>query len=509
MDSTANRVFKNTGFLYLKMSITMFISLWTTRVILNSLGATDYGIFNIVGGAIAFLGFLNSTMVNTTQRFMNYAEGEGKMEKKKVIFNVSIVLHFATAIIFCVFLLIGGYFFFNGVLNIPSDRIFAAKVVYASLMVSTMFTVMTVPYDATINAHENMKYYAIIGVIESLLKLGVAYATVFSHSDKLVLYGILMTSIPLIMLTVMRVYCRRHYEECRVSLKRYWDRQTAKEITSFVGWNFMGSTSSLLGNYGLGIVLNHFYGAIANAAHGIATQVNGMLLVFSLNMQKSLNPVIAKSEGAGLRERMIRITLTGNKFTFCLFAFFSIPAIIEMPYLLRLWLKNVPQYAIIFTQLVLVRTLIEQTIVFFNTAIGAEGHISGINKVTIFTNFIPLVASFILFSYGYPAVWLYIVSIMVFGILNIFIKTFFMVKNCKMELRAFFRQLFLPILAAVAIQIPISLLPSIFMNESFLRLIITIIVSSITFLIVFGKIGLNQHEYALVASTIKSRFRNK
>ena len=507
METTANRVMKNTGFLYLKMSITMFISLWTTRVILNSLGADDFGIFSTVGGAIAFLGFLNSTMVNTTQRFMNYAEGEGKMEKKKVIFNVSIVLHLITAFIFCILLLIGGVFYFNGVLDIPSDRIFAAKVVYACLMVSTMFTVMTVPYDATINAHENMKYYAIIGVVESLLKLGVAYATVFASSDKLVLYGILMACIPLITLTVMRIYCHRHYEECHVSLKRYWDKNMAKEITSFVGWNFMGSTSSLLGNYGLGIVLNHFHGVIANAAHGIATQVNGMLMVFSLNMQKSLNPVIAKSEGAGQRERMIRLTLTGNKITFCLFAFFSIPAIIEMPYLLRIWLKNVPQYAIIFTQLVLVRTLIEQTIAFFNTAIGAEGHISGINKVTIFTNFIPVVVSIILFSYGYPAVWLYIVSIMVFGILNIFIKTFFMVKNCKMELHVFLRQMFLPLLAAIAIQVPISLLPSLLMNESFIRLLLTIIISSITFIIAFGKISLNHREYAMITSTIKAKLR--
>ena len=160
MSSTANRVVKNTGFLYAKMGITMFISLYTTRLILNSLGAADFGIFNIVGGAIAMLGFLNAAMAGATQRFMSYSEGEGNKKKQKSIFNISILLHFFIALAAGIALLIAGYFFFNGILNIPADRIFAAKVVYGSLIVSTMFTVMSVPYDAVLNAHENMKYYA-------------------------------------------------------------------------------------------------------------------------------------------------------------------------------------------------------------------------------------------------------------------------------------------------------------------------------------------------------------
>ena len=163
--STVNRVIKNTGFLYAKMCITMFISLYTTRLILNSLGASDFGIFNIIGGAIAMLGFLNAAMASATQRFMSYSEGEGDKEKQKSIFNVSFILHLIISFIVGIALLIAGYFFFNGILNIPSDRIFAAKVVYGSLIISTMFTVMTVPYDAAMNAHENMRYYAIVGIL--------------------------------------------------------------------------------------------------------------------------------------------------------------------------------------------------------------------------------------------------------------------------------------------------------------------------------------------------------
>lgn len=246
--STANRVIKNTGYLYAKMGITMFISLYTTRLILNSLGATDFGIFNIVGGAIAMLGFLNASMASATQRFMSYAEGEGNKDKQKNIFNVSVVLHLLISLLVGVVLLIAGYFFFNGILNIPADRIFAAKVVYWSLIVSTMFTVMTVPYDAVMNAHENMKYYAIVGIIESLLKLSVALVVVYTLSDKLIIYGMLMACIPLITLTIMRVYCHKHYVECVIAPKKYWHKGLMKEMTSFAGWSFLGSMSSLVGN---------------------------------------------------------------------------------------------------------------------------------------------------------------------------------------------------------------------------------------------------------------------
>lgn len=217
--STSTRVIKNTGYLYAKMFITMFISLYSTRLILKSLGASDFGIFNIVGGAIAMLGFLNAAMASTTQRFMSFSEGEGNKHKQKIIFNLGFSLHFLLSLIVGIILTIAGFIFFNGGLNIPIERIFAAKIVYCSLIISTIFTVMTVPYDALINAHENMKYYAIIGILESILKLITAVICVYTSKDKLITYGILMACIPLITLTIMRIYCHKKYEECVISPK--------------------------------------------------------------------------------------------------------------------------------------------------------------------------------------------------------------------------------------------------------------------------------------------------
>lgn len=494
MSSTANRVIKNTGFLYAKMGITMFISLYTTRLILNSLGASDFGIFNIVGGAIAMLGFLNGAMASATQRFMSYSEGEGDKEKQKSIFNVSFLLHFGISFVVGIALLIAGYFFFNGILNIPADRVFAAKVVYGSLIVSTMFTVMTVPYDAAMNAHENMKYYAVVGILESLLKLAVAFACVYTSYDKLIVYGSLMACIPLITLTIMRIYCHRHYEECVIAPRTYWHKGLMKEMTSFAGWNFLGSASSMVGNYGIGLVLNHFHGALLNAAQGVAGQLSGLLSVFSNNMLKALNPLITKTEGAGERDKMLKATTTGCKFSFYMLAIFAIPAIVEMPYVLKLWLKNVPQWAVVFTQLQLVRTLIEQTTITLGTALSAEGRIKRINQVTGIINIAPIILIYVLFSLGYSPVFMYVVNISIFGVLLSTAKVYFMKTHCGMGYSYYARNILYPILCTTIPPLAGAYLITFLIDEGFGRLITTSCISSIIFLFSLYKFGVTQEE---------------
>lgn len=501
--STATRVIKNTGYLYAKMGITMFISLYTTRLILNSLGASDFGIFNIVGGAIAMLGFLNGAMASATQRFMSYSEGEGNKEKQKSIFNVSLVLHFGIAFIVGIALLIAGYFFFNGILNIPADRIFAAKVVYGSLIVSTMFTVMTVPYDAAMNAHENMKYYAIVGILESLLKLAVAFACVYTSYDKLIVYGSLMACIPLITLTIMRMYCHKHYEECSIRIKKYWDKGLMKDMTSFAGWNFMGSASSLIGNYGNGLVLNHFFGTLLNAAQGIANQLNGILMVFSNNMLKALNPVITKTEGAGNREKMLQATTTGCKFSFYMLAIFAIPAIIEMPYLLKLWLKDVPEWAVIFARLQLVRTLIEQTTATLSTSLSAEGRIKRINQITSIINLMPVIIIYFLFSVGCSPVSMYVINISIFGILLSISKIYFMKSHCGMSYSYYFRNIFIPILTTFLPVYFCSCITIYTMEEGFVRLVLTTGICCCLFILFVYRLGMTKEEKSIIVQLIK------
>lgn len=500
MPSTANRVIKNTGFLYAKMGITMFISLYTTRLILNALGAEDFGVFNIVGGAIAMLGFLNAAMAGATQRFMSYSEGEGNLEKQKKIFNISFVLHLGISVLMGIVLLIAGYFFFNGILNIAPERMYAAKVVYASLIVSTIFTVMTVPYDAVLNAHENMFYYSIVGIVESLLKLAVALAVVYVAGDKLVLYGILMAIIPLITITIMRVYCHRKYSECLIAPKQYWNKHLMKEMTGFAGWSFLGSSTSMLGNYGLGILLNHFFGTLLNAAQGVAGQLNGLLYVFSSTMMKALNPIIVKNEGSGDRAAMIESSLIGCKYSFYLFSFFAIPFLIETPQILKLWIVIVPDWTVVFCKLAIIRTLIELLTLTLNTSLGAQGKIKKLSITKSFLNLLPLPIIYLAFKFGYPPTSMYFISILIWGLLEGTVNIYFMRKNCGLKISDFNNKVLFKILLVFLIVYSVSTIPSFFYFNSIYRLFFTFFLSSITFCITVIFIGMNNYE--------KTVFRN-
>ena len=492
--SVVNKVVKNTGFLYAKMGITLFISLYTTRLILNTLGIEDFGIFNIVGGAIAMLGFLNSAMAGSTQRFMSYSEGKGNKEKQKAIFNISLILHFFIALIVALFLIIMGYFFFNGILNINPERVFASKVVYGSLVISSVFTMMSVPYDAVLNAHENMLYYSIVGIIESFLKLGVALALINFSGDKLILYGILTSSIPLITLTIMRIYCHKNYEECVISPKLYWENNLRKEMTNFAGWGFASASSSMVGNYGVGILLNHFFGTILNASFGIAAQLNGQIVAFSNTMMKALNPAIVKSEGSGERKSMLKFTLLGCKFSFFLFSFFAIPFLIETPMILHIWLKNVPSWAVVFCRLAILRTMIEQLTMPLNTAISAQGEIKSYSLVKTILFLIPLPLIFFLFSEGYPAYSMLIVTLIIGGIADGINSLVFAINKCGLLLSDYFEEVIKKVTVVFLISFILGLVPLSIIGDSIDRLIFVILVSMLSFLFVLFIFGFSKEE---------------
>jgi O-antigen/teichoic acid export membrane protein len=499
----AKKVIRNTGILYVKMGVTMFISLYTTRLILDSLGVIDFGIFNIVGGAIAMLGFLNSTMASATQRFMSFAIGSGNVEKEKNVFNVSILLHFLIALILGVALVIMGYFFFNGILNISPNRINAAKLVYYFMIVSTMLTIMTVPYDAVLNANENMLYFAIIGIVESFLKLAVAFIVFYTLADKLIIYGVLMAAISLVIMISMRIYCHRSYVECVFEPRKYFDKDLMKEMTNFASWNFLGSASSIIAGYGSGIILNHFHGTILNAANGIAGQLNGQLLVFSNTMQKALNPVITKSEGEGNRELLIKATLSGSKISFLLFAFFSIPFLIETHYILKLWLKNVPIWTLLFVQFAIVFTLIEQITGTLGTAISAVGNIKKINIYTSLVITLNLLALYIVFQLGLPPNYMPMLAILVACCITL-IKIYYAKKYCGITYGIFFKEVIVPILIVFCLSLTLGFIPNLLMDSSFLRLILVCLLSSATFVVVSFMFAFTINEKLILRNLTKA-----
>ncbi len=490
------------------MAVTVFISLYTTRLLLNSLGASDFGVFNVVGGAIAMLTFLNTAMASATQRFMSISEGEGNTEKQKQIFNISIILHTIIAIVVVVIMELFSLILFDGVLNIDSHRIFAAKLIYQFLIVSTMFTIMTVPYDAVINAHENMLYYTIVGIVESVMKLVIAIFVVYTTNDKLITYGFLMATLSFVIMIVLRVYCHKRYIECSIDVKRYFNKLLMVEMTHFAGWTFLGSASSIISGYGSNIILNHFFGTRLNTATGISGQLNGQMLTFSNVLQKALNPVITKSEGSGDSVAMKKITLSGSKVSFLLFAFIAIPFLIETPYILKLWLGNIPEWALIFCRLMVIFTLLEQLTRTFGTAIAATGKVKYVNLVNSFFMFLGIPILYFVFKAGVSPVFLPASSVffaVVYSILNIVYGN----RYCNIEYGDYFKSVFLRVMIVFLLSYLAGLSPLLFMTESLFRVLLVSLFSILIFIISTYYIGLESGERKIVINLFNKIFLNR
>lgn len=486
----------------------MFVSLYTTRLILQSLGSSDYGIFSVVGGAITMLGFLNSTLAYTTQRFLTYAEGEGNHYKQCKIFNISLSLHVLIAVLTVLFQLGVMYPLFNGILNIPDEREVAAKIVYLCLIFSTIITIVNATYDAVLNAHENMRFYSLIGILDALLRLLVVIACSHTSYDRLIFYGILMALIPVITHVVTRCYCDKKYSECKVDIRKYWDYKLVKEIATFSGWNFFIAMSSLFSVQGVGLTLNHFYGSKLNAAQGIAIQLNGYLSVFASNMIKAINPTIVKSAGAKATTSMHMITLLGCKYSTYLIMLFAVPCILEIKFLLKIWLGPVPDWTALFCILQITQAIMLQMVSPIATAVYAQGNIKFYSIFKTTMNLMPLLTTYIAFSFGAPPYWLYILMIIFYVIGGNVVIMVFAKKNCNFSFMEYFKDVSVPIHIVLLIMFVFGLITILYMQDSFLRLITTAIFTSLGFILGVFSFGMKSFEKVYIKSTL-SRVRNK
>lgn len=499
----AHRVAKNTGILYTRMAITIFISLYSTRLLLSGLGANDFGLFNVIGGSIAMLGFLHASMASSSQRFMSHAQGSGDVDKMINIFNVSFTLHLLIGFIVFFVLEIAGLFFFSGFLNIPPDRLFVAKIVYQCVIVSTLFSIISVPYDAVINAHENMLLYSITSIIEALCKLGIAVYISKTTFDRLLVYAILTASLSVSLLLFQRIYCHIKYVECKINLVKYFDKTLFKAMTNFGGWSFLGSFVGLVGNYGSGILINIFFTPIVNAAQGIANQINGQVGAFSTIMLQALNPAIVKSEGAGNRGLVLKATMTGSKLAFSLFALFCIPIFIEMPYILKIWIKSFPQDTVIFCRLLLIKSLLEQPFYVLITSIGAQGNIKKPILIKSIILILPLPITYFLYRMGQPPYIIYVVFIAC-NLLKDFLNLYFAHTNLGLSISTFFKEVIVRCILITLIIFSLSYLPLFYLNQGLERLAIVLFLSFTTFLISFYFILINNQEQKLIVKIISS-----
>jgi O-antigen/teichoic acid export membrane protein len=475
------------------MLITIFISLYSTRLVLNALGAQDYGIFNLVGGVIAMLSFLNMAMTISTQRYMSFHLGAGDIEKQKEVFNSSVLLHFLMGITLVALFEIVGAYAFDHVLNMPADRIATAKTIFHFMVVSTFFTIASVPYDATLIARENMPLIAVLGVFEGLSKLAIAISLQYTAGDKLVVYGALMAGLTVLLLLIKRLYCSFKYPESKVRVRKYFNKSLLKEMFSYAGWNMFGAGSVVARNQAQAMILNVFFGAIINAAYGIANQVNAQLTYFSVTMLQSLNPQIIKSEGSGDRPRMLRLSMIASKFSFLLLSFFAIPVIIEAPFILKLWLKNVPDHTVILCRLIIVCSLVNQLTQGIQVAIQSVGKIKVYQMVVSFLVIINLPIAYALLKAGAPPQAVLIGAICT-EIVAVAYRIFAAHRIAGMPVPEYLYKVVLRAVLPVALAAAISLLPQFVMHEGFARLLVTgcVSVTAITLSVKF--LGLTPYE---------------
>lgn len=312
--SNNKRIAKNTLFLYLRMIVVIIIGLYTSRVILQTLGVEDYGIYNLVGGIVSMLSFLNSAMVGASQRFISYELGCNNIQKLKKVFATSIIAHCTLAVII---LIIGetiGLWFVNTQLNINADRMIAANWVYQCSIGIFLLTIVSVPFNACIVAHERMKAFAYVSILEAILKLLIVYVLLIVLIDKLITYSILMLCTSTITSCIYVLYCRHNFEESRTTV--IGDKRLFREMFAFTSWSIIGNFGFTFRDQGSNIILNLFYGTTLNAARGIAQQVNGIISNFAGNFIMALNPQITKQYASGKTEQSVKLVYTGSRFSF-------------------------------------------------------------------------------------------------------------------------------------------------------------------------------------------------
>ena len=448
--------------------------------------------------------FLNAAMTQASQRFMSYAHGKGDDTTQKSIFNISFVLHLAIGLLAVMLLEIIGPFLFDSTLKIDPNRIDAAKTIYQFMIVSTFFTIISVPYDAVINAHENMLFVALLGIIESFLKLGIAFYVTQVLADKLITFGFLMALLSVIVMIIKYLYTSKKYEEAQINIRKHFNKTLFKEMSSFTGYTLLGQSTSIISFYGQGFVLNIFFGTIVNAAQGIASQVSGQLGAFAGTMLKALNPLITKSEGAGNRQLMINASFTGSKISFFLLIFFYIPVILEMQTIFKYWLIEIPEYTIIFCKILLFRNLIEQLYLTLYSSISSVGNIRHFQIYNAILNLFPLPITYMLFSWGFPPTTLYVIFL-IYSLFQGAIYLYFAKRECGISIKSYFDDVVVKAVVPSLIILLIVLVPYNFIEVEPYRLLFVVVVNTFAFLLTIWFVGLSKIEKDFLLQIVKRK----
>lgn len=499
----SNRVILNTVILYTKMGITILVGLISTRLVLNALGVEDYGIYNLVAGLVSMLTFLNTSLAASSQRFLSFALGQKDEAKLRKVFYYSLVLHLIIGV--CVILLIEtiGIYCIKHILTISPGKQQDTLYILHLLSGSVFFSIVSVPYIAVLISRENMFLLSVIEITEALLKLAGVIFLLYYSGNKLIMYSVIVVCATTAAFLLRVTVCRYKYKETIFRIHPLNDKPLLKELTSFAGWYTFASIGSIGRFQGIPILLNIFFGVVINAAYGIANQVNGLMQFFATAILQSIRPQIIKSEGAQDRDRMQRLALIACRYMFYLCAIFSIPLILEMPYVLHLWLDNPPEYTVGFCRLVLTATMLFMITCGLGTAIDATGKIKWMYIIMGCLHFLNLPIGYLLLKMGmsaYSVLWAIVGEEMI----CMWVRMKLADSIVGISMKRFFKDIIRPILTVTATTFLAGLLVTTNMEPGFIRLVLCCIVCSTVFLFLCWTWGMGQSEKQNIACIINN-----
>ncbi len=497
------RIAKNTLMLYFRQVLVLFVSLYTVRVVLNVLGVEDYGIYSVVASLVAISSFLPGSLASSTQRFFSFALGEDNKDKLNKTFSVNLILYGAIALIAFMFLETLGLWFVNQHLALPVERVDTAHTLYQLSILIFVASVFRSPFMAIIIAHEDMKIYAYASILEVLMKLGVVFLLMYLPWDKLELYGVLLLGVACINSATYIGFCLIKYEECQFR-KFHWDASLLREIVGFTGWTVFGQITSVARTNAITVLLNQMFNPVVVAARAIAVNVASNINLFSNNFNFGLYPPIIKSYAAGNKEEMFSLISNGSKITFFLMWLFALPMLLETEYILNMWLKNVPTYAVIFAQLALIESIIMSLSLPIATAARAPGKMR-LYELTLGSIQIALfLCAWLVLSLGAPAYSVFLVAI-VANLVMFVIRLLIVRVLIGFQILPFFKSVVFPVVGIVVC----SSLPVLIVRQAlpsgFVYVVLTIFMCLLSSLLSMYFIGLDKVWREKAVIMIKSR----
>lgn len=497
------KIARNAIFLYIRMGITMLLGFYTSRVVLQALGEVDFGIHNVVAGVVLMLAFFNATSVASVQRYLNMALGEKSLSYARDVFTAAVRIHLIISGFIFVLAETIGLWFLNSKLNIPADRMFAANMVYQFSVISFMFTINQSPLQAVVISKEHMNVYALISVVDVVLKFLLAFYLLVAKFDRLLLYGLLLALVSMIDYLFYWFYCFKKYEECQKGSNSI-NREVFRSLLGFSGWALIGSLAFSLFNQGVNILLNIYAGPAVNAARGLSMTVNTGIYAFVYNFSIAFDPQLIKTYASKEYDSLSDLLFKSVKFSWVLYSIIALPILFEMDFVLGVWLKDVPLYTAIFCQIILADSFLlcaERPLVVVCNGIGC---VKQANLTIGITYCVTFVIAWQLLKYtGIVISPLLVHLVIAFFAVSFYI--FLIWRYIRINALGFFKVVVVRYFASMIIPLAMLFLIRHYMEDGWLRLFVTIITSTLTIITMVYFVGLDNHE----RTTIKVLIQNK